>query len=70
MFWSLNSNQTPLHLVLSPTQQKAPDYSPACVQNDYEISFNRYFYKPKALRSLEEIRADMLAVKKEATSDG
>jgi len=32
----------------------------------YEISFNRYFYKPKALRSLDEIRADLLAVEKEA----
>jgi len=27
---------------------------------------NRYFYKPKALRPLEEIRADLLAVEKEA----
>lgn len=32
----------------------------------YEINFNRYFYKPKALRSLEEIRADLLAVEKES----
>jgi type I restriction enzyme M protein len=32
----------------------------------YEINFNRYFYKPKALRPLEEIRADLLAVEKEA----
>jgi type I restriction enzyme M protein len=32
----------------------------------YEINFNRYFYKPKALRPLEEIRADLLAVAKEA----
>jgi len=32
----------------------------------YEINFNRYFYKPKALRPLEEIRADFLAVEKEA----
>ena len=32
----------------------------------YEISFNRYFYKPKPLRSLEEIRADILAVQKES----
>ena len=31
----------------------------------YEISFNRYFYKPQPLRSLEEIRADILAVNKE-----
>jgi type I restriction enzyme M protein len=31
----------------------------------YEISFNRYFYKPQPLRSLEAIRADILAVEKE-----
>lgn len=31
----------------------------------YEISFNRYFYKPEPLRSLEEIRADILAVEQE-----
>jgi type I restriction enzyme M protein len=32
----------------------------------YEISFTRYFYQPKPLRTLEEIRADILAVKKES----
>ena len=32
----------------------------------YEISFNRYFYKPAPLRTLDEIRADILAVEKEA----
>lgn len=31
----------------------------------YEISFTRHFYKPQPLRSLEEIRADILAVEKE-----
>jgi len=31
----------------------------------YEISFNRYFYKPQPLRSLEEIRGDILALEKE-----
>lgn len=31
----------------------------------YEISFTRYFYKPQPLRSLEEIRADILAQEKE-----
>ncbi len=41
-------------------------YDPASVRVGYEINFNRYFYKPKALRSLEEIRADLLAVEKEA----
>jgi type I restriction enzyme M protein len=31
----------------------------------YEISFNRYFYKPQPLRSLEEIRKDILALESE-----
>jgi type I restriction enzyme M protein len=31
----------------------------------YEISFNRYFYKPQPLRSLEEIRAEILALEKD-----
>ena len=31
----------------------------------YEINFNRYFYKPQPLRTLEEIRADILALEKE-----
>ena len=46
----------------------APDawYDPAKVKIGYEISFNRYFYKPTALRPLEEIRADLLAVEQEA----
>lgn len=32
----------------------------------YEISFTRHFYKPQPLRSLEQIRADILAVEQEA----
>ncbi len=35
------------------------------VKVGYEISFTRYFYKPKPMRSLQEIRADILALKKE-----
>jgi len=31
----------------------------------YEISFTRYFYKPQPLRSLKEIRADILKLEKE-----
>jgi len=31
----------------------------------YEISFNRYFYKPGSMRTLEEIRADILALEHE-----
>jgi type I restriction enzyme M protein len=34
-------------------------------QIGYEISFTRHFYKPKPLRSLEEIRADILALERE-----
>ena len=31
----------------------------------YEISFTRYFYRPQPLRTLEEIRADIIALEKE-----
>ena len=31
----------------------------------YEICFTRYFYKPQPLRTLEEIRADILALEQE-----
>src|SRR5262249_23602187 len=31
----------------------------------YEISFPRHFYKPQPLRTLEEIRADIVALEKE-----
>ena len=40
-------------------------YDPASVKTGYEISFTRYFYKPQPLRTLEEIRADILALDKE-----
>jgi type I restriction enzyme M protein len=45
----------------------APDawYDPASIKVGYEINFNRYFYKPKALRTLEEIWAGIFAVEKE-----
>jgi len=35
------------------------------VKIGYEISFTRYFYKPQPMRSLEEIRADILALDQE-----
>jgi type I restriction enzyme M protein len=35
------------------------------IQIGYEISFTRHFYKPQPLRSLEEIRADIVALEKE-----
>jgi type I restriction enzyme M protein len=40
-------------------------YVPDSVRTGYEVSFTRYFYKPKPLRTLEEIRADILALEKE-----
>lgn len=45
----------------------APDawYVPKSVKIGYEVSFNRCFYKPVAMRTLEEIRADILAVERE-----
>ena len=41
-------------------------YRPESVKVGYEISFNRYFYKPQPMRTLEEIRADILALEKES----
>ena len=32
----------------------------------YEISFTRHFYKPQPMRTLEEIRTDILALEKES----
>ena len=45
----------------------APDawYQPASVKIGYEISFTRYFYKPQPMRTLAEIRADILALEQE-----
>ena len=40
-------------------------YHPERVKIGYEISFNRYFYQPEPMRSLHEIRADILALEKE-----
>ena len=40
-------------------------YQADSVKVGYEISFTRYFYKPKPMRSLEEIRADIVALEKE-----
>ena len=46
----------------------SPDawYSPEQVKIGYEISFTRHFYKPKPMRTLEEIRADILALEQES----
>jgi len=45
----------------------APDawYVDSSVKIGYEISFTRHFYKPQLMRSLDEIRADILAVERE-----
>ncbi len=45
----------------------APDawYQPNSVKIGYEISFTRHFYKPQPLRTLGEIRSDILALEKE-----
>ena len=41
-------------------------YLPGQVRVGYEISFTRHFYKPKPMRTLEEIRADILALERES----
>lgn len=38
---------------------------PGSVETRYEVGFTRYFYKPQPLRTLEEIRADILALTNE-----
>ena len=45
----------------------SPDawYNPEAVRVGYEINFNRHFYKPQPMRSLKEIRADILALEQE-----
>ena len=40
-------------------------YNPEVVKIGYEINFNRHFYKPRPMRSLEEIKADILALEQE-----
>ena len=40
-------------------------YNPEAVRVGYEINFNRHFYKPQPMRSLEEIRADILSLERE-----
>ena len=38
---------------------------PASIRIGYEISFMRYFYKPQLLRTLNEIRADIISLERE-----
>ena len=40
-------------------------FDESSVRMGYEISFTRHFYKPEPLRSLDQIRADILALEKE-----
>ena len=40
-------------------------FQPDSVKIGYEVSFTRHFYKPKPMRTLQEIRADILALEKE-----
>ena len=46
----------------------APDawYRADSVKTGYEINFTRHFYKPKPMRSLAEIRRDILATRRQA----
>lgn len=41
-------------------------YVPDSIKTGYEVSFTRYFYKPTPLRTLDEIRADIMALEKES----
>ena len=38
----------------------------SATKTGYEISFTRHFYKPQPLRSLDDIRKDIVAVQKES----
>ena len=40
-------------------------YQSGGVKVGYEISFTRYFYRPQPMRTLDEIRADILALERE-----
>ena len=40
-------------------------FDESSIKIGYKINFNRYFYKPQQLRSLEEIRNDIVALKQE-----
>ena len=68
------AEQIPLQLeggieafLLSDVLPHAADawYQSDRVKIGYEVSFNRYFYKPQPMRTLEEIGADILALERE-----
>ncbi len=64
----LNENGGIEAFIMREVLPHAPDawVDTAKTQIGYEISFTRYFYKPQPLRELSEIRADILAVEREA----
>ena len=41
-------------------------YTPSSVKTGYEINFNRHFYKPQPMRSLDKIVADIVALETES----
>ena len=41
-------------------------YTPTNVKVGYEINFNRHFYKPQPMRSLDEITADIFTLEQES----
>ena len=41
-------------------------YTTSSIKVGYEISFNRHFYKPQPMRSLDEIVADIIALENES----
>ena len=47
----------------------APDawFNPASMKVGYEISFNRHFYAPPVMRTLEEIARDIADAEREAS---
>ena len=51
---------------VSRTRQAGAWYDQASVKVGCEISSKRYFYKPKALRPLGEIRGDLLKLQDES----
>ena len=40
-------------------------YTPSTVKTGYEINFNRHFYKPQAMRPLDEIRSEIIQLEQE-----
>ena len=41
-------------------------YTPSSVKIGYEINFNRHFYKPQPIRSLDQIVTDIVALEHES----